>query len=236
MAERAPGLLITCEHGGNRVPLAWSPLFRGSRALLDSHRGWDPGALVLARELARRFDAPIHAATTTRLLVDLNRSEHHRALLSRITRRLGPEEREVILARHYRPHRAAVERELRALLARHGSVVHVAVHSFAPVLGGKVRRADIGLLYDPRRPFEAAIARAWKAALLARDPRRIVRANYPYRGISDGLTTSMRRNLGARYAGLELELNQRLPLGPIAPWRRLRGVIGATLAQILHRP
>jgi predicted N-formylglutamate amidohydrolase len=112
--------------------------------------------------------------------------------------------------------------------------VHVAVHSFAPVLAGEVRRADIGLLYDPRRPLEAGVARTWKAALLASDPRRVVRSNYPYRGTSDGLTKAMRRNLGARYAGLELEINQRHAFGASGPWRRLRRVVGETLAQILH--
>ena len=44
--------LITCEHGGNRIPAPYRRLFRGQRALLDSHRGYDPGALVMAKALA----------------------------------------------------------------------------------------------------------------------------------------------------------------------------------------
>jgi predicted N-formylglutamate amidohydrolase len=44
--------IITCEHGGNRVPAPYRPLFRGQQALLDSHRGYDPGSLVMARARA----------------------------------------------------------------------------------------------------------------------------------------------------------------------------------------
>ena len=35
--------IVTCEHGGNRIPAPYRPLFRGQKALLDSHRGYDPG-------------------------------------------------------------------------------------------------------------------------------------------------------------------------------------------------
>jgi len=31
-------LLITCEHGGNRIPARYRPLFRGAGKLLDSHQ------------------------------------------------------------------------------------------------------------------------------------------------------------------------------------------------------
>ena len=64
-------LIITCEHGGCEVPALYAPLFAGHEALLQTHRGWDMGALALARELARAFNAPLFSATTTRLLIDL---------------------------------------------------------------------------------------------------------------------------------------------------------------------
>ena len=50
MTERGAvtdSFLFTCEHGGNRIPAPYRRLFRGQRALLDSHRGYDPGALVM---------------------------------------------------------------------------------------------------------------------------------------------------------------------------------------------
>ncbi len=46
--------LITCEHGGNRIPVPYVKLFQGYGALLRTHRGYDIGALVMAWELARK--------------------------------------------------------------------------------------------------------------------------------------------------------------------------------------
>ena len=53
-----------------------------------THRGWDPGALLLAREMVERFDARLYFETTTRLLVDLNRSVGNPELHSEATRHL----------------------------------------------------------------------------------------------------------------------------------------------------
>jgi predicted N-formylglutamate amidohydrolase len=66
------------------VPEAYAGLFTGHQALLDSHRGWDPGALPLGRQMASAFGAPLFASTTTRLLIDLNRSIGHRHLHSEL--------------------------------------------------------------------------------------------------------------------------------------------------------
>ena len=85
-------LLITCEHGGNRVPARYRHMFRGRQRQLETHRGYDFGALVMAREIATRFSAPLIASTVTRLLVDLNRSVGHRDLHSNATR-IQPRER-----------------------------------------------------------------------------------------------------------------------------------------------
>ena len=70
-------LVITCEHGGNRIPVPYRDLFRGQQRQLASHRGYDPGALVMGRALAAAFAAPLVVSTVSRLLVDLNRSVGH---------------------------------------------------------------------------------------------------------------------------------------------------------------
>ncbi|MBW2494457.1 MAG: N-formylglutamate amidohydrolase [Deltaproteobacteria bacterium] len=203
-------LVLSCEHGGNRVPRRYAGLFAGCEKVLASHRGWDPGALWLAKRLARAFDAPLHATTVTRLLVDTNRSEHHRGLFSPWSAPMSREERDLVLDRHYRAHRGALERRLRGLTEAGASVLHLAVHSFTPHWQGRVRHCDIGLLYDPQRKAERALCEQWQKLLLARSPGLRVRRNFPYRGAADGLTTHLRRQLPARtYLGVELELNQR---------------------------
>ena len=110
-------LVLSCEHGGNRVPARWRDRFKGSEALLRSHRGWDPGALPLARSLARRLGAPLIASTVTRLLVEPNRSLGHPRLFSDLTRPLPSSERALLVERYWRPHRARVEASVRDALA-----------------------------------------------------------------------------------------------------------------------
>ena len=216
-------LVLSCEHGGNRIPAPYRALFAGASALLRSHRGYDPGALRMARDFAAAFAAPLQAAVTSRLLIDLNRSVGHPRLYSEFTRPLPAAQRRQILQQHYLPYRTALEARIGAACARGLRVLHLSCHSFTPELDGQVRRADIGLLYDPARPAEAGLCRAWRTALGQRDPALVVRMNYPYAGNADGLTTHLRRVLPAQaYLGIELEINQKLVRCGATGWQRLR--------------
>jgi predicted N-formylglutamate amidohydrolase len=227
-------LLLSCEHGGNHVPAAYRQLFAGATAVLQSHRGWDPGALQLARQFARTLGATLYAASTTRLLVDLNRSIGNRSLFSEFTRPLSATERRAIVARHYRPHRDRVEGALADLVAQGQRVIHIACHSFTPELHGVVRQADVAWLYDPRRSTEVSLARGWMAELAQRAPDLRLRRNYPYQGKGDGLTALLRKRFGNDiYAGIELEVNQRFALQGGAAWAQLRGSLTASLGAVL---
>lgn len=227
-------VLITCEHGGNRIPSEYWPLFRKHRAVLASHRGYDPGALALARDFAAAFGAELVYSTTSRLLVELNRSPHHRDLFSEMTRSLPTDERRRLLRRHYFPYREWIETQVSGAVGSGGAVVHVSSHSFTPRLNGIVRRADIGLLYDPARLTERELCRDWQRALEAADGDLVVRRNYPYRGTGDGLTTHLRRlHPDPAYAGIEIEMNQRYVLGDRPRWSALRRLLVRTLRQVL---
>lgn len=233
-ARRPEALLLTCEHGGSRVPRALRPLFAGpgARRQRAGHRGVDRGALRLARHLARALRAPLRAATTTRLVVDLNRSPRHPRVLGPRLRTLPRRAREAVLARHHRPHREAVRRAVSARARRGGRTLHVAVHSFTPVLAGRRRRMDVGLLYDPARPAERALCARWKALLEESAPELRVRRNAPYRGTSDGLPTALRAAFPARhYLGVELEVSQALLADPRRA-RRVAAQLAASLARL----
>jgi len=227
-------LVVSCEHGGNRVPPPYAELFAGCEQTLASHRGWDPGALWLARRIARAFDAPLHATTVTRLLVDTNRSEHHRRLFSSWCAPLSREQRNNVLDRYYHAHRNALERRLQKLANAGDSVLHLAAHSFTPRWQGRMRRCDIGLLYDPQRKAERALCEHWQGLLRALSPELRVRRNFPYRGAADGLTTHLRRQMPARaYLGVELELNQRSIAQAGAPRRELAKHLESSLRALL---
>lgn len=232
--DRNTLLLITCEHGGNRVPAPYRSLFSGHAELLNTHRGWDPGALILAREMAAAFDAPLFFSETTRLLIDLNRSIGNRELYSEFTKPLPAAARREIVSRHYRPHREPIEAWVRDALAEGRRIVHIASHSFTPELNGHVRTADIGWLYDPGRRAEVELSNRWLEALRQLRPDLRLRRNYPYLGKSDGLTYRLRREHRAEvYAGIELEVNQQFVVQGDRPWPKLRAVLIESLRTAL---
>jgi len=211
--------LITCEHGGNWVPAPYRPLFLAQRSLLDSHRGYDLGALVMARALARAFGALLVTSTTTRLLIDLNRSVDHPYLFSRVTRNVSVQLRTKIIDQYYWPYRMQVERHIRKSVSRGRRVIHISSHSFTPELGGKVRGAEL--------------CAHWKASLAAVAPALRVRRNYPYAGKGDGLTSYLRLQFpGSSYVGVELEINQNIVCIAGRRWAALRQVLVNSLRMV----
>jgi predicted N-formylglutamate amidohydrolase len=226
MPVRPIQLVISCEHGGNRIPSPYRKLFGGAKRLLESHRGYDPGALSVGRDFARAFRAPLVYSTISRLLVELNRSLGHRQAFSRY---VAPEFRKPLVERYYEPYRRTLEAQVAAAVDRGKRVVHLSCHSFTPRLAGVQRRADIGLLFDPRRQAERTLCVMWRKNL---DGLR-VRLNYPYRGSGDGLTTYLRTRFRERdYLGIELEVNQKFPRAGGAPWRRLRRLLVTSFAAL----
>lgn len=218
-------VVVSCEHGGNRVPAKYAHLFEGAGDVLPTHRGYDLGALDAARAFGRKFGVAPFTATTTRLVVDLNRSPGNRNVFSAYTRSLPAEQRAAALDAHYWPYRNAVEA---AVAGSRSPVLHVSTHSFTPVLRGEVRNCDVGFLYDPARRGEVRFIEAWYAALREAAPSLVLRRNYPYRGVSDSLVTHLRLRYGRRgYVGMELEINQKHVGTP--GWRALVGVLAATL-------
>jgi predicted N-formylglutamate amidohydrolase len=214
------------------VPKPFASLFRGYGKILRSHRGYDIGALELADLIAARFGAAPYSSTVTRLLVDLNRSSGNPGLFSEISCRLTAREKESVMDEYYRPYRRKVESEIGRLCRGGERVLHLSVHTFTPVLDGKVRFADIGLLYDPARRGEGLFCRRWKLAFGDGDPSLKVRLNYPYSGRSDGFTTHLRSFFGEEvYLGIELEVNQKYALAERKRWIEIQRIIADSLRE-----
>ncbi|MFN3241448.1 MAG: N-formylglutamate amidohydrolase [Planctomycetota bacterium] len=223
-------VVISCEHATDRVPAAYAPWFASAAAALQSHRGVDFGAALLADELADALGVPALHADVTRLLVDTNRSQGERAIFSEWSWPMPEDLRRRALREHWSHHRDRVTAAVRAVIDGGGSAVHVGVHSFTPELDGEVREIDVAWLFDPDRPAEVRFVDAWQRALAEAAPELRLRRNEPYQGTSDGLTTDLRLQFDdARYLGIELEVNQGLALGDAAAWRRLRRALVATV-------
>jgi len=217
-------LILSCEHGGNRLPARFRSLF--SRRFLDTHRGYDPGALELARDFARATRAPLFYSTVSRLLVELNRPLGHAQLFSR---EVPAAARPALLKRYYTPYWTRIEAAVRR---SKGRVLHLSFHSFTPKLRGERRTTDVGLLFDPARAPEVAFCRRWRAAILQSAPRVRVRYNHPYDGTHPSVVASMREKYRAqRYVGIQIEVNQKFPRRDGRAWRALRELLVQTFPQ-----
>lgn len=204
-------IVISCEHAVNTVPDDYQTLFQDKASVLETHRAIDFGSLSVARKLAKDLGCPMHHAAVTRLLIDCNRSLKHPACFSSFSRTLPQIQHRQLIEQYYLPYRQTVEAALQQAIQHNGHVLHLSIHSFTPVLNGKVRQADMGLLYDPKRLYERQFAKMWQKALQQQAPHLRIRRNYPYQGISDGFTSAMRKQFSEDvYLGLEIELNQAL--------------------------
>lgn len=214
---RAPSrFVVTCEHASNRLPGGYARLGL-TKEQLSSHIAWDPGAVTIARACAIALECEFFEGRYSRLLVDLNRSEHNPRVITRRSfgvevpgnAAISPQQRRERIALYHAPYRQAVIDEIRRILDLGTSCIHLSVHTFTPVVDGVPREADVGLLYDPSRARERDIVAKVVSGLSANGLR--VRRNYPYRGTSDGLTTHCRTLFpDSIYTGIEIEANQRL--------------------------
>ncbi|MEZ4781083.1 MAG: N-formylglutamate amidohydrolase [Flavobacteriaceae bacterium] len=199
--------MLTCEHGGNVIPQKHQHLFH-DKTVLQSHRGYDLGSLDVFRHLKSLADAS-KLSETSRLLIELNRSLHHKNLFSEYSKILPKTDKELLISDYYLVYRNEVESTIRKFIEKRQTVLHVSVHSFTPNLNGEERQCDIGLLYDSRKLEEKEFCKQLKNELSQIDNMLNVRFNYPYLGKADGFTTYLRKQFPKHYLGIELEINQK---------------------------
>ena len=205
-------LIISCEHAVNSIPADFDSLFHHHQHLLNSHAGIDYGALEIATYLNEQLPTAFYArACVSRLLIDCNRSLHHRQCFSNLSSSLNNHEKSRLIDTYYQPFRQGVIQAINRQIQQHYRVLHLSIHSFTPILNDKPRLTDIGLLYDPSRESERLFVKSWQHALQQFDSQLRVRLNYPYRGTSDGFTSALRKLYSSHdYLGIEVETNQLL--------------------------
>lgn len=199
-------IIITCEHGGNQIPIFCQKKIQIPKSALQSHHGFDIGALSIAKKLAENTGAKLVTNEISRLIIDFNRSLHHRELFSQYSRIVNSEIKHTLVNNFYKPYRFKVEK----LIRENAKVIHLSIHSFTPQLNGKTRNTEIGILYDPARKNESILANQITLGLKKINIKS--RKNYPYRGTADGFTTYLRKHFNENhYTGIEIEFNQKLP-------------------------
>ena len=216
-AKNKPILILTCEHASNRLPASFKRAVPAR--VLKTHRAYDIGAVQVFRKLVKFAKPEFYSeGKFSRLFIDLNRtitnksafSEYYEALEARD--KAAAEKAKAQATVYWTEYRTAIEKFVESALkpkTQAATIVHLGIHSFTPELNGKVRNTDIGILYDPARPQERAYANVIKAEIKRLYPTMKVRFNYPYKGTTDGLTTTLRKKFGQRYVGIEIEINQK---------------------------
>lgn len=196
--------------------------------------------------MADYLRAPLITNEYSRQLIDVRRSLHHRQLFSRTTRTWSNEDRQKLVDTVYRPYRKRLRTKLSRMLSRSQYVIHLSVESFPlttsaqkPLAGKdrKIRRADMGLLYDPSAVDEVDLCLDWIDEMYDEIEMLRVRRNYPQRGTRDGITRAMRAEFtGQNYIGIELMVNQAWAGREIAIREEVIDGICRTLETVLEVP
>lgn len=189
----ARDILFVCEHASNRFPEAWGALGLNEQAR-NAHIAWDPGALPLARALARHLDAGLVHATVSRLIYDLNRPPHSPGAMPAKSEvydipgnaAISPAERLRRTTAVYLPFHAALHAEIARRLALGRPPVVITVHSFTPVYFGKARSVEFGVIHDDDPTLAQAIVAQAQASTGLKTA-----LNAPY-SAADGVTHTLR--------------------------------------------
>ena len=219
------GILTIVDHASNYVPpdidLGIDP------ALMGQHIAWDIGTAALADALGY----PIHRATVSRLVIDLNREEGAVGLvpLSSDGHAIpgNPGDVAARIARFYRPYHDT----LAARIAGERPAMLLSVHSFTPFLKDRPeekRPWEVGVLYNTDdRAAQIAIPLLEAAGIVTGDQQ-------PYSGKL--LNATMNRHgeaSGIPYLGLEVRQDLIDGDQGVALWAtRLRPIIAQTLQAV----
>ncbi|MDX1585628.1 MAG: N-formylglutamate amidohydrolase [Balneolaceae bacterium] len=229
-------LVVTCEHSDNKVPPQYQYLFERNSDVLETHRGYDIGALELTRTINRNVKSEAYAHEFSRLLVDLNRSIGNPSAFSEFMDEVDKDTRRSIVKEYYLPYRQKIKDFMSKLIERGEAILHLSVHTFTPQMDGVERDVDIGLLYDPKRDQEKRFCWEWRRQLEKLMPDLKYRMNHPYPGTMDGFSTSIRKELGQDdYWGIELEVNQRFAISDDTKrWQQLQDNIAKSLKSVIE--
>ncbi len=180
-ADGAGPFVVVCDHASNFIPPEYADLGL-TPAEREAHVAWDPGALGVARVLARMLHAPLVHSTISRLVIDCNRPLDAPDLIAARSEttvipgnaRLADAERRRRIAAIHAPYHDAIERLIDDRLAAGRETALLAVHSFTPVFHGTARPWQVGVIFDRDRTLADKLIDGLKAAGAA------VGVNEPY--------------------------------------------------------
>ncbi len=228
------GLLVIADHAGNAVPAAMNNLGLENDDLVR-HIAWDPGAALVATELATRLRATAVLSQYSRLIVDPNRPLGDTSSMPQVSdgiavpanADLSEQERVRRAKLFYWPYHVAVSQEMARLCMEGEGPLLVSIHSFTPDFGEEDRPWHIGVMSAAdRRLGDAVIAGLKKCGDYN------VGDNQPYSGIEYGYTLKVHA-AAQGLANVQIEIRQDL-LADQAGVRRWVDVLETVLTPLIN--
>lgn len=151
-------ILLVCDHASRRIPsslgnMGLDPVVR------HCHLAWDIGAGPLTEALAASLGATAVLCQYSRLVIDCNRQlmdpgaflEFGDGVVVPGNRNLQSSDKNARAEEIYWPYHRAIESQIARFSLNEISPAFIAVHSFTPVMNGKSRPWEIGVLWDTDR-------------------------------------------------------------------------------------
>jgi predicted N-formylglutamate amidohydrolase len=228
-------LILTCEHASNTVPRQHRPSPE-DRRLLGTHRGWDIGAWEVARVLSSMLRATAVGGRYSRLVADLNRAPGDPTLVLEgvdgcsigFNERLTPRAVGKRVAACHAPYHSEIDRQVARRVFAGVRPILLSVHSFTPVLEGKRRDLDVGVLYSAHRDLAVGLSRSLKSRGFR------VALNRPYSGLRGLIYAAARHGANYFIPYLEIEISQAL-IATRASARRIGARIAPAVSDLMRR-
>ncbi len=170
-AESETPILLVCDHAACSFPGALGDMGLDPFAR-RCHLAIDIGAGPLTEYLADRLGITAVLAQYSRLVVDCNRKlldpsaflEYGDGILVSGNRNLRQEDKDARAREIYWPYHGAIDSQIGRLTAVGARPAFISIHSFTPVLNGKSRPWEIGILWDKDMSLRDIFLRDFRSA------------------------------------------------------------------------
>lgn len=224
-------LIISCEHGSNKVPKHYEHVFAGKELILQTARAFDLEAKHIADHLHKTLDCELVQAKITRLLIDCNHSLQHRHCFSKFSRRLPAKMKTKLIKTYYEPFHQDLNEKIARHIAQGQQVLHLSIFTFTPILRGLFLKTAVGILYDSHRHAEKEVVRMLHGILDKEALPLKIRHNFPFLGTHTYIQKALRKKFPEKdYLGIKLGINQAL-----IPGISERETICKMLAHTFHK-
>ena len=152
-------LVLICDHADNKFPQSMKDLGLAEH-LLKQHIAWDIGAAAITRIVAKRLGCQAFLTRFSRLIIDVNRAPGDPASIieesdgNPIPGNIGLTENEQIARAEVfaHPYHQAITNGMAHVMRNSGPPALFSIHSFTPIMMGRSRPWDAGILWskDPR--------------------------------------------------------------------------------------